>query len=49
MITVGSGAKRELINFELSRYARYLITQNGDPDKLENCTSTTVVTQQQMT
>ncbi len=35
MITVGSGAKRELINFELSRYARYLITQNGDPDKLE--------------
>ena len=32
MVTLGSGAKRKLIDFELSKYACYLIAQNGDPD-----------------
>ena len=35
MVTLGSGARRELIDFELSKYACYLIAQNGDPDKPE--------------
>ena len=35
MVTVGSGERRELIDFELSKYACYLIAQNGDPDKPE--------------
>ena len=35
MVTLGSGAKRKLIDFELSKYACYLIAQNGDPDKPE--------------
>ncbi|MCY1541594.1 hypothetical protein D9M68_772950 [compost metagenome] len=33
MVEVGSGAKRELANVRLSRYACYLIVQNGDPAK----------------
>lgn len=33
MVTLGSGAIREIEDFELSRYACYLIVQNGDPTK----------------
>lgn len=33
MVTIGSGAEREVIDYELSRYACYLIVQNGDPGK----------------
>ena len=33
MVTLGSGAKRELDDVRLSRYACYLILQNGDPSK----------------
>ncbi|HWD88629.1 MAG TPA: DNA damage-inducible protein D [Mucilaginibacter sp.] len=33
MVEVGSGAKRELENIALTRYACYLIAQNGDPAK----------------
>jgi DNA-damage-inducible protein D len=33
MVEIGSGANRETIDFELSRYACYLIVQNGDPGK----------------
>lgn len=33
MVPIGSGAKRELLDYELSRYACYLIVQNGDPEK----------------
>lgn len=34
MVYIGSGAKRQLPNIRLSRYACYLIVQNGDPSKL---------------
>jgi len=33
MVTLGSGAKRRIDNFHLSRYACYLIVQNADPEK----------------
>src|SRR5690349_9229169 len=33
MITLGSGAERELQDVALTRYACYLIAQNGDPEK----------------
>ena len=33
MVEIGSGAKRKQIDYELSRYACYLIVQNGDPRK----------------
>lgn len=33
MVTIGSGAKRKLEDIKLSRYACYLIVQNGDPSK----------------
>jgi DNA-damage-inducible protein D len=33
MVEIGSGAKRELPDVRLSRYACYLIVQNGDPSK----------------
>ncbi|MDE2257181.1 MAG: DNA damage-inducible protein D [Xanthomonadaceae bacterium] len=33
MVDIGSGARRELADVKLSRYACYLIVQNGDPAK----------------
>ena len=33
MVDIGSGAKREVPDARLSRYACYLIVQNGDPSK----------------
>ena len=33
MVTIGSGAQRQLPDVRLSRYACYLVVQNGDPSK----------------
>ena len=33
MVQIGSNTKRELFDYKLSRYACYLIVQNGDPRK----------------
>lgn len=33
MVDLGSGSKRKVSDFKLSRYACYLILQNGDPSK----------------
>lgn len=33
MVNIGSGARREVADFRLSRYACYLIVQNGDSSK----------------
>jgi DNA-damage-inducible protein D len=33
LVDIGSGAKREVSDIRLSRYACYLIVQNGDPSK----------------
>ena len=35
MVTLGSGSQREVPDFHLSRFACYLIAQNGDPRKPE--------------
>lgn len=41
MVSIGSGAKREIMEYRLSRYACYLIAQNGDPRKNEIATAQT--------
>jgi DNA-damage-inducible protein D len=33
MVDIGTGTKREISNIKLSRYACYLVVQNGDPSK----------------
>jgi DNA-damage-inducible protein D len=33
MVSIGSGTQRRIEDFKLSRYACYLIVQNGDPNK----------------
>ncbi len=35
MVDLGSGSQRELVDYHLSRFACYLIAQNGDPRKPE--------------
>ena len=37
MVDIGSGATRTREDYELSRYACYLIVQNGDSRKKSNC------------
>jgi len=33
MVGIGSNTRRQVLDYELSRYACYLIVQNGDPRK----------------
>ena len=33
MVEIGSGAKRQVEDYRLSRYTCYLVVQNGDPSK----------------
>ena len=35
MVVLGSGSQRAIVDFMLTRYACYLIAQNGDPKKEE--------------
>lgn len=41
MVTIGSGAERKTTEYRLSRYACYLIAQNGDSRKKEVATAQT--------
>ncbi len=41
MVKLGSGSIRKIENYKLSRYACYLIAQNGDPRKKEIATAQT--------
>lgn len=41
MVDIGSGAKREVEDWYLSKYACYLIAMNGDPSKSEVATAQT--------
>ena len=35
MVDIGSGTQREILDVKLTRYACYLLAQNGDPRKAE--------------
>ena len=37
MVQIGSGTEREIIDIMLTRFACYLIAQNGDPKKEAGC------------
>lgn len=41
MVDLGSGSQREIKDYNLSRYACYLIAQNGDPRKVQIATAQT--------
>jgi DNA-damage-inducible protein D len=41
MVAIGSNTVREVINYQLDRYACYLIAQNGDSEKSEIATAQT--------
>jgi DNA-damage-inducible protein D len=40
MVVIGSGAEKEVPDIMLTRYACYLIAQNGDPRERRNCICT---------
>ena len=42
MVQIGSGAERKQQDYELTRYACYLIAQNGDSRKKSNCSCSNI-------